>query len=244
MWGGIREDMYIDPDLCKRCLDCRPVCPVGAIVVREKQVVIDYESCVECGVCQRFGICEEGAIKQVDEIPYPRVLRAVFSDVTAVHKVTGIGGRGTEEMKTNDVTGMFGPGEMGFSVELGRPGIGAYFTELEKVVRKVTEFGVEFAPDNPVYPLIADFKTGALLPEILGEKVLSAIVEFKVPTEQGFEVIDKLTDFMNAELETVASMSVIVRADQEGNTELIGRLKARGYKPYPNGKVNIGMALV
>ena len=235
--------MYIDPTLCKRCLDCQPVCPVAAIVVREKKVLIEYESCVECGVCLRLGICENSAIKQVDEIPYPRVLRAVFSDVTAVHKATGIAGRGTEEMKTNDVTGMFSSGEMGFSVELGRPGVGAYFTELEKVVRKVTELGVAFSPDNPVYPLIADFNTGALLPEILGEKVLSAIVEFKVPEERGLEIIDELAAFMNAELETVASMSVIVRADPDGKTEFIDRLKAGGYEPYPNGKVNIGLAL-
>ncbi len=235
--------MYIDPTLCKRCLECQPVCPVGAIVVREKKVLIEYESCVECGVCRRLGICENSAIKQVDKIPYPRVLRAVFSDVTAVHKVTGIAGRGTEEMKTNDVTGLFSSGEIGFSVELGRPGVGAYFTELEKVTRKVTELGVVFSPDNPVHPLIGDFKTGALLSEILGEKVLSAIVEFKVPKERGLEIIAELAAFMNAELETVASMSVIVRADQDGKNEFIDCLKAGGYEPYPNGKVNIGMAL-
>jgi len=89
--------MYIDEDLCQRCLDCLPVCPMNAIILKDKQVSIDYEACVECGVCRRFRICPENAIKQVDEIPYPRVVRAIFSDPSITHESTGISGRGTEE---------------------------------------------------------------------------------------------------------------------------------------------------
>ena len=42
-------------------------------------------------------------------------------------------GRGTEEMKTNDVKGTFLPGEVGVGIELGRPGIEANFRDVEKV---------------------------------------------------------------------------------------------------------------
>ncbi|MBW2092402.1 MAG: 4Fe-4S binding protein [Deltaproteobacteria bacterium] len=236
--------MYIDKELCKKCLDCLPVCPMNAIFLKEKEVIIDYEACVECGVCRRFRICPENAIKQVEEIPYPRVVRAVFSDPSVTHESTGIGGRGTEEMKTNDVTNNFTQGEIGFSIELGRPGVGAYLSDLDKVVRKVTSMGVVFAEDNPVIPLIADRKTGALRPEILQEKVLSAIVEFLIPENKAIGFIDELQGFLNTELETVATMSVISRADQNGNSEFLQRLIDLGANPYPNGKVNIGMALV
>jgi len=236
--------MYIDKDLCKRCLDCLPVCPVNAILLQNKEVIIDYEACVECGVCQRFRICPENAIMQVKEIPYPRIIRAVFSDPTVTHESTGIGGRGTEEMKTNDVTNNFTRGKIGFSVELGRPGLGAYLSDLDKVIRKVTSMGVVFADDNPVIPLIADRKTGALRPEILKEKVLSAIVEFLVPENKAISFIDELRSFLNTELETVATMSVISRADENGNSGFLERLKEHKLNPYPNGKVNIGMALV
>lgn len=236
--------MYIDQELCERCLDCRPVCPMGAIVVRDKKVVIDYEECVECGVCMHMNICPQGAIKQVDEIPYPRVIRAAFSDVLATHANTGIGGRGTEEMKTNDVTDFFKRGEIGFSIELGRPGVGAYLSELEKVLRKVVSLGVTLAPDNPVYPLIADHNTGALHPEVLKEKVLSGIVEFLVEEEKALEVIKEMQDFINRELDTVVTMSVIVRADESGKAAFLEKLKSIGQKPYPNGKVNIGMAQI
>lgn len=236
--------MYIDKELCERCLDCLPVCPMGAIMVKDKTVVIDYENCVECGVCQRFGICPEGAIKQVEEIPYPRVVRAVFSDPLQTHKSTGIGGRGTEEMKTNDVTNNFVRGRIGFSIEVGRPALGAYLRDLDKVVRKVTSMGVQFAEDNPVVSLIADRATGALRPEILDEKVLSAIVECTVAEANVMDFVEEMKGFLNAELETVATMSFITRADEEGNADLLRRLKEHGERPYPNGKVNIGMALI
>jgi hypothetical protein len=217
---------------------------MGAIMLKDKTVVIDYEMCVECGVCLRFEICPKEAIRQVDEIPYPRILRAAFSDPTQRHESTGEGGRGTEEMKTNDVTNLYQRGNIGFSIELGRPGVGAYLRDLEKVVKKVTAAGVVFAEDNPVVPLIADSATGALKPEILNEKVLSAIAEFLVPEDKALDFIDEMKDFMNSELDCVATMSVISRADEDGESDFLQRLKENGVDIYPNGKVNIGMALV
>jgi NAD-dependent dihydropyrimidine dehydrogenase PreA subunit len=233
--------MYIDKELCGKCLDCRPVCPVGAIVLRNKEVEIDYETCVECGVCLRFEICPESAIQQVDEIPYPRIIRAIFSDPIQKHESTGVQGRGTEEMKTNDVTHHFEKGRIGFSIELGRPGVGAYLTDLEKVLMEVTRREAEFAEDNPVMQLIAERSTGALRPEILGEKVLSAIVEFTLPEAEALDSIEELKAFLNAELECVATMSVISRADESGESDFMRRLTERGVDIYPNGKVNIGM---
>jgi NAD-dependent dihydropyrimidine dehydrogenase PreA subunit len=236
--------MYIDKELCEKCLDCLPVCPMAAILVKDREVVIDYEECVECGVCRRLRLCPENAIQQVEEIPYPRIIRAAFSDPTVTHEATGVAGRGTEEMKTNDITDNFIRGEIGFSIELGRPGVGAYLKDLETVVKKVTSMGAIFAKDNPVIPLITNPTTGSLRPEILGEKVLSAIVEFVADETKALDFIDELEHFLNAELDTVATMSVIARADEDGNSDFLQRLKENGQEPYPNGKVNIGMALV
>jgi len=236
--------MYIDPELCKRCLDCRHVCPVAAIKVKDKQVVIDYDECVECGVCKRLRLCPESAIKQVEEIPYPRIIRALFSDPTITHESTGVAGRGTEEMKTNDITNNFIRGRIGFSIEVGRPGVGAYLKDLEKVVKKVTSMGVQFARGNPVFPLITDHETGELRPEIRGEKVLSAIVEFVTDESNALNFINELESFLNLELDTVATMSVITRADRSGNADFLHKLKDHGKQPYPNGKVNIGMARI
>ncbi|MEW6184646.1 MAG: 4Fe-4S binding protein [Thermodesulfobacteriota bacterium] len=235
--------MYIDQELCEKCLDCRPVCPMGAIVIQDKKVIIDYETCVECGVCRRITICPEGAIKQVDPIPYPRIVRAIFSDPTIRHESTGVSGRGTEEMKTNDITNNFVEGKIGFSIELGRPGVGAYLSDLEKVVKQLKRMKVDFAKDNPVMDLIVDQESGALRPEVLGEKVLSAIAEFIIDEGRAVEFITEMKDFLNRELESVATMSVISRADADGNCLFRDRLQEAGHSFYPNGKVNIGLAL-
>jgi Fe-S-cluster-containing hydrogenase component 2 len=217
---------------------------MGAIQTADKYAYIDYEMCVECSVCLRLGICPEGAIKQVDEIPYPRMLRAAFSDPTYRHESTKVLGRGTEEMKTNDVKNEFKLGEIGFSVELGRPSLGACLREIDKITRKVAMMGVTFADDNPVVALMKDRKKGQLKREVLGERVLSAIVEFVVPEDHALGLLDEIVHFIENELESVATLSMINRADDGGNIELMKKVREKGYEPYPNGKVNIGMALI
>jgi len=234
--------MVIDKALCKNCLDCRPVCPMGAIQIEDKAVVINLEDCVECGVCLRYGICQEGAIKQVDEIPYPRIVRAIFSDPVQKHESTGIQGRGTEEMKTNDVTNLFTPGKIGFSIELGRPGVGAYLSDLDRVTREVFTWDVELSRENPVFQLIEDHKTGALRSEVLGEKVLSAIVELLIPEEKAIDFIFHMTSFLNQAIDSVATISAISRADDQGHANLFALLEQNNIAFYPNGKVNIGLA--
>lgn len=245
--------MYIDQDLCERCMDCIPVCPVGAIGIEETKfarhfsfrVVIDYETCAECGVCRRLKKCPQQAIKQVEDIPYPRILRAAFSDPTFRHASTAVLGRGTEEMKTNDVKNEFTRDNVGFSVEVGRPGVAAYFRDLQKVTMKVVALGGDFASYNPVVALM-DKSTGALQEEVLDEKVLSAIAEFVVPRDKALKVLEELVAFINAELESVATISVIAKNEGDGGHAFLRKLEAHGnvhgYVPYPNGKVNLGIA--
>jgi len=64
------------------------------------------------------------------------------------HKETGVPGRGTEEMKTNEVTARLN-GLLGMAVEVGRPGVGARLKDLETIAmlwpRKIV-----FEPRNPV----------------------------------------------------------------------------------------------
>jgi uncharacterized protein (DUF1919 family) len=121
--------------------------------------------------------------------------------------------------------------------------VGAYLTDLDKTIRKLTAMGVQFAKENPVMGLIENHETGALKPELLGEKVLSAIAEFIIDEDGALKFISEMKDFLNKELDSVATMSVISRADDTGDANFIQRLKEAGFGPYPNGKVNIGLAL-
>jgi NAD-dependent dihydropyrimidine dehydrogenase PreA subunit len=231
--------MKILEEKCKKCTDCLPYCPVGAIVVRDKKITIDQDSCVECGVCLRSEVCREGAFMR-EELPWPRVLRAEFSDPTIPHKKTDIGGRGTAEMKTNDVSGRIKRGEVGVAIELGRPGMGTRFADVEKFTQEVARLKIPLEEANPVSALVQDRGKGVFPPEILGEKVLSAIVEFKVPFNRVEEILELLRQ-VSARLDTVASFSLIGRSDPNGRVPLEQLLVQKGVRFYPNGKVNIGL---
>jgi hypothetical protein len=126
------------------------------------------------------------------------------------------------------------------AVELGRPGVGTRLTEVEKVTREVARLKIPLEEANPVSALVQDREKGTFSPEILGEKVLSAIVEFKVPFDRVEEILEMLRR-VAAELDTVASISFIGRSEPDGRIPLEEFLVQEGVLYYPNGKVNIGL---
>ena len=133
-----RPERYIDQALCVGCGECVPLCPMGAIDdVGRETAWIDPDECAECGTCVRSRVCPEDAIKE-GRLSWPRVLREVFSNPLAEHESTGVAGRGTEGIKTNDTTTRYQPGFLGVFVELGRPVLGARFLDAERVVKKFT----------------------------------------------------------------------------------------------------------
>ena len=65
-------------------------------------------------------------------------------------------GRGTEEVKTNDVRGRVQVGEVGFTIEFGRPGVGVWFRDIQKAVLALAAGGVHFEKKNPITSLMTD----------------------------------------------------------------------------------------
>ena len=105
--------MLIKQDRCIGCGQCVVICPVQAIKLNEdNKAFIDQDICVECSTCYRSANCPSKAIRK-ERLKMPRLVRNPFSDVVATHKLTGVPGRGTEEMKTNDVTRRIDNGEIG-----------------------------------------------------------------------------------------------------------------------------------
>lgn len=234
--------MKIDVNKCIGCGLCAPYCPMGVLYKDGETMSIDHDECVECGICLNCAKCPKGAFYQ-DELPWPRILRAEFSNPLVPHASTGITGRGTEEMKSNDVTGRFKPGMFGLGIELGRPGIGTRLTEVEKVSMALAEYAEEFEPVNPVTQLMVDTQTGKFRDDALGEKVLSAIVEFTAPLEALPKVLERLRKLAD-EVDTVFSVSLISILDENGKSPVEDIAKQCGFLVADRTKINVGLGRI
>ena len=230
--------MDIDIDACNGCGQCAIVCPVQAIQMIGNKAVIDEERCVECSVCYRDANCPVNAIK-IRRLNWPRVIRVPFSNVLATHKLTGISGRGTEEMKTNDVTNRFDFGEIGISIEVGRPGIGTRLENIELFTTKLSKIGVVYEKKSPITELLVDEK-GHINEEIKDQRVLSAIIEFKVPDKKLSHVLEIIRE-VEKEIDTVFSVGIVSRIKENNTKEIINRISQLGFEVRPNAKINIGL---
>ncbi len=228
----------IDRYRCIGCGRCVPLCPMGAISLDEKSS-IDPDECAECGVCLRSGVCPADAIIP-GNLEWPRTLREVFSNPLAEHEATGVPGRGTEGIKTNDFTGRYDNEHMGVFVELGRPALGARFYDAEKVVKKFAAYGYAVVPDNPVSGLVADKSTGALKSGVLGEKAISVLIEFLIPRSDSGRLREMIAE-LEGEVSSVFSVSVALKAEADGDSPF-GQVLGSGVEGFPNGKVNLGLA--
>ncbi len=233
---------------CISCRECIPHCPLAAIRFEKMEgVYVEQDECVECGVCLNAGVCPVDAIYQ-PELKWPRLLRAVWSSVVFVHPETKTQGRGTEEMKTNDVTGRFKPGEVGFGLELGRPSTGARFEDAEKVATALAKHEVEFETMNPLTRYL-DTKTGRLLDswqdhpldeEFRRTKVMTFIIEFKTQREKMLDIIETIRKVAQ-EIDTVMSVDLITKCNEDGSIPIKPILEENEIDYYINGKTCLGL---
>jgi len=261
--------MEINKQKCVGCGNCHAVCTMGVIYLDEDgKSVVNQDECVECSTCYRvcrnegyppwfvtairriLSLFRLGYLAEVDVCPtgaltppqleWPRSLRAFFSNPTTVHPGTGVQGRGTDEIKSNDVSGRIRKGEAGIVVEMGRPGVGAYFREIEKVAMALAKLKPHFEKQNPVTQLMEDTGTGKMKEEVLNEKVLSAIIEMKTRLERIPEFLQTL-EKTQKEVDTVISVGVASRCLPDGTLPHEDWVRKAGYKLSPNGKTNIGL---
>ncbi len=264
--------MKIDPHKCVACTNCLPICPVGAIYIDPDlgRAKVNEDACVECFTCYRSmskehlnpvmvrairkianifrfrfdpepDICATDAIVP-QELTWPRIVRRAFSDPQVPHESTGIHGRGTAEVKTNDVTNRVKQGEAGFVIEFGRPGIAARFRDIQQVTQALADLEIDFEQNNPVTSLMTDVTRGLIREDILNERILSAIVEIKTRLEQVPAVLRRLRE-MSREVDTVISVGVSTRCAADGSDPLGHILEEEGFPTY-RGKTNLGLGRV
>ena len=226
---------------CTQCRLCIPYCPMRAIRVNPQRhrVEIDAEECVECGTCRRSAVCTVDALV-MPQLEWPRVLRQRFSNPLVTHPDTNVPGRGTEEMKTNEVTGRYKCGSAGMAVEMGRPATGTRFRDVEKMTTALATLRVHFDPLNPVTCLMTDTATGKIRRDVLNEKVLSAIIGFDVG-EDSIPVVLETIRKAAPQVDTVFSVCLTARLRPDGSNTASALSANAGFTPSPNGKTNVGL---
>jgi NAD-dependent dihydropyrimidine dehydrogenase PreA subunit len=236
--------MIIRQALCIGCGRCQPLCPTAAIRYEGLKSVIDQDVCYECSTCLNSSICPTEAIAEsLNVYDYPRALRRYFSDPSSTHATTGIQGRGTEETKSADVTHRLPAGKVGIAIEVGRPTIGMSLLDVQKITRAIAKVGVhKIEPHNPMHSIIIDETTGDLKPELLGERVLSAIIELVVEKGQLSGIIRTLKEVAK-EVDSVFCIDVftILEPGLTIPEDVLDGIRAGGLTWRPNAKINMGL---
>ncbi len=261
--------MEIEKEKCVGCGNCHAVCTMGVIYLGDDgKSVVNQDECVECNTCYRvlrnegyrpwfvrairkvLGVFRLGYLAEVDVCPtgaltppkleWPRSVRATFSDPSTVHTGTGVHGRGTDEIKSNDVTGRLRAGDMGFVVEMGRPGIGARFREIQKVAMALAKLKPHFEAENPVTQLMVDRESGQIREDVLDEKVLSAIIELKTTMDRIPDYLRTLEE-LQKEVDTLISVGIASKCLPDGTIPHETWVRDARHRLSPNGKTNLGL---
>jgi len=232
--------VIINPEKCNGCRICIPYCPGEAMRFsdRLKKVQVSQKKCFECGVCRATVPCPTAAFEE-PELSYERQIRKFFSNPKATHKLTGVPGRGTEESKTNDVTGRVSKDEVGICIEMGRPVAGCTFKDISFIAENLFKRGVTFERQNPLYAFM-DEKTGKMPEALLGARIVSAILEIRVKRSDFAQIITDIIRF-GRHVDTVFSLGIICRYNQDNQPEVQSLIDHLRIASWNNVKINVGL---
>jgi NAD-dependent dihydropyrimidine dehydrogenase PreA subunit len=234
--------MKINADKCTGCKICLAYCDVGAITISDQVASIDNNVCVECWICYRNQVCPNDCFQPTQLTSFGEVFKHVLSDPMVTHKGTGIPGRGTEECKTNDVSGRFRKDFYGICIDMGRPGIGVYLRDVEKVTMAVAAAGVSFSspPKSPLSEVMTDIRSGKIRDDLLEVHVLSVIIEGTCRRDQFGNVLRAILK-VQKEVETVFSLGIVSRVGADKDETLMKILEQYEMEKPFRGKVNVGL---
>jgi hypothetical protein len=187
-------------------------------------------------------VCPTAAFEP-GELAWPRIVRRAFSDPRVPHESTGVHSRGTEEVKTSDVSGRVQVGEVGFAIEFGRPGVGVRFRDIQKMCWALARAGVAFEKKNPATSLMSDVSSGTIREDILDEKVLSAIVEIKTRIERTEEIV-RLVGDIEKQIDTVIALGVGTRCGVAGEENQVAAILEKLAYKLERAKTNIGLGRI
>ncbi|MDR1889663.1 MAG: 4Fe-4S binding protein [Zoogloeaceae bacterium] len=231
----------IEKKLCTGCKTCLLFCPDEAIDYRDGKCFVDQTVCTQCGVCLEN--CAAQAIRFTPDTEELKIFQRAISNPGAGTTVTGgNSGRGGHEVKTLDVVPRQKNDEITINLDIGRPGVGVYLRDAERIVLALLEAGMKFLPgeDFPLATIIPDRKTGRFRPDCLDMHLHTLLVE-------GIFKQDKLPDIIRAlqrvekDIDTVICVGLVMPVDKNCRNSALDCLDTLGLPRPHRGKVNVGL---
>jgi hypothetical protein len=118
--------------------------------------------------------------------------------------------------------------------------------DIQKITRALAKDGItEIEANNPIHSMIQDSAAGDLKPELLNEKVLSAIIEIQVKRDRLGDVLRTIKS-VSKDVDSVFTLDVYTMLEP-GLTvpqEVLDIIESEGFSWRPNAKINMGLGRV
>jgi ferredoxin len=142
---------------------------------------------------------------------------------------------------TNAVEFVEPPYPLKFKVLSNPANVGTTLADVVKILRKLEEVGVELERENPQMLILEDLRSGRLSYEDLeGIRIMSVVLEVKTSLSSLPRVIKALRD-VEKEVNTVFSVGVICRFEDDMSIPCLKVLEELGVTPMPFAKINLGL---
>src|SRR5437867_2851824 len=114
---------------------------------------------------------------------------------------------------------------------------------IQKMCWALAKADVKFEKKNPITSLMSDVATGTIREDVMDEKLMSAIIEIKVPVARTEEIV-RLVWEVEKQVDTVVALGVGTRCDENGEDPIVGPiLEKLGYR-LERAKTNIGLGKI
>jgi|GEM_PF-1919541 len=230
---------YIDQTLCTGCKTCLLFCPDDAIDYHDGKSSIDPKVCTLCGCCDDR--CPSGALQPLTELTDLQIFQQAFGNPRGSKVTGGNAGRGGKEIKTLDVKPTLKPDHISICLDMGRPGVGLYLRDAEKIITALIAVGMEFLEgDFPLATIIPDRTTGKFRPDCLDLHMHSLLAE-GVFHKSKLPAVLKAVLEVSQEIDTVFCPGLILPVDENIDNEALRCLDDLGIPRPIRSKINVGL---
>lgn len=229
----------IDQSSCTGCKTCLLFCPDSAISYQNGKCSVDPKVCTLCGCCEEC--CPAGAIHPIDNPTELQIFQQAFGNPKGSKVTGGNAGRGGKEIKTLDVKPTLKPDHISICLDMGRPGVGLYLRDAEKIITALIAAGMEFLEgDFPLATIIPDRTTGKFRPDCLDVHMHSLLAEGVFHKSKLPAVLKALQD-VSKKIDTVLCPGLILAVDENIDNEALSCLDDAGIPRPVRSKINVGL---